>query len=339
MQTTQYIKTLDLIKKEIITARIKVAKSITYEHIYLYLNIGKIILEKQEKLKWGKSVVEQISIDLKKDFPNSTGFSARNLWDMRRFYSRYANKPKLRQLVAEIPWGQNLLILTKIKTDSEALFYLRATKEYGWSRNVLLNQIKANAYQRALTENKHNNFKTTLPKFLFEQADKALKSDYNLDFLGLNEGVKERELESKIIEKIRDVIMEFGNGFAFIGNQHKISLGKKDYYIDLLFYHRKLQCLIAIELKTGDFKPEYAGKLNFYLEVLDNTEKEKHENPSIGILLCAQKDNLEVEYALRISNKPIGVAAYKLTKELPKQLQKYIPNDKTLIEKFKKYNL
>ena len=212
---------------------------------------------------------------------------------------------------------------------------MNASREYGWSRNVLLNQIKADAYRTALSENKTHNFNTALPEYLSEQAEEAIKSSYSLDFLGLTEGVKERELENKMIEKIRDVIMELGNGFTFVGNQHKISLGTKDYYINLLFYHRKLRCLVAIELKSGEFKPEYAGKLNFYLEVLDNSEKTEFENSSIGILLCASKNNLEVEYALRIANKPIGVAEYQLTKDLPSDLREYLPNEEQIIEKLK----
>ena len=332
---SDYKGTLELIKQEIQTAQFQVVKSITKEHIELYWKIGKIILEKQNDEGWGKSIVEKISKDLRQDYPESSGYSARNLWDMRRFYFRYSSNEKLRQLVAEIPWGQNLLILSKIKDDKEAEFYLNATKEYGWSRNVLLNQIKAQAYKRALPDNKTHNFQTALPEFLLEQADEALKSEYNLEFLGLKEGVKERELENKMIEKIRDVIMEFGAGFAFLGNQFKLKLGKKEYFIDLLFYHRKLQCLVAVELKVGEFKPEYAGKLNFYLEILDNTEKTENENPSIGILLCAEKDTLEVEYALRTTNKPIGVAEYQLTKELPKKYKQYLPDNKMIIEKLK----
>lgn len=335
MISKDYRGTLELIRREIQTARFQVVKTITKEHIELYWKIGKIILEKQKEEGWGKSVVEKISNDLQKDFPGSDGYSTRNLWDMRRFYSRYSTNEKLRQLVAEIPWGQNLLILTKIKDDKEAEFYLTATKEYGWSRNVLLNQIKAKAYQRALSENKTHNFKNVLPEYLSEQADEALKSEYNLEFLGLKESIKEREFENKMIEKIRDVIMEFGAGFAFLGNQFKLKLGDKEYFVDLLFYHRKLQCLVAVELKVGEFKPEYAGKLNFYLEILDNTEKTENENPSIGILLCAEKDNLEVEYALRTTNKPIGVAEYQLTKDLPKKYQKYLPDDKMIIKKLK----
>jgi predicted nuclease of restriction endonuclease-like (RecB) superfamily len=335
MVDKDYIGALELIKQEIQTARFHVVKTITQEHIRLYWKIGRIILEKQKEQGWGKSVVEKISNDLQKDYPESSGFSTRNLWDIRRFYSRYSRNEKLRQLVAEIPWGQNLLILTKINDDKEAEYYLNATKEYGWSRNVLLNQIKAQAYQRALSENKTHNFQSALPEYLTEQADEALKSEYNLEFLGLKEGVKEKELENKMIERIRDVIMEFGAGFAFLGNQFKIKLADKEYFIDLLFYHRKLQCLVAVELKVGEFKPEYAGKLNFYLEVLDNTEKSENENPSIGILLCAEKDSLEVEFALRTTKKPIGVSEYKLTKDLPEKYKNYLPDNKMIIQKLR----
>ncbi len=335
MLTNEYKGTLELIRQEIHSARFHVARTITREHILLYWKIGKIISEKQLEQGWGKSVVEKISGDLQKEYPESSGYSTRNLWDMRRFYVRYSGSEKLRQLVAEIPWGQNLLILTKVKDDKEAEFYLNATTEYGWSRNVLLNQIKSNAYQRALSKNKTHNFETALPEYLSEQADEALKSEYNLEFLGLKEGVKERELETKMIEKIREVIMEFGAGFTFLGNQYKIKLGEKEYFIDLLFFHRKLQCLVAVELKVGTFKPEYAGKLNFYLEILDNTEKTENENPSIGILLCAEKDSLEVEYALRTTKKPIGIAEYQLTKDLPEKYQDYLPDNKLIIERLK----
>jgi len=331
----EYRRTLDRINSEIISSRIKVVKDVTYHHIKLYLSIGEIILINQTQEGWGKSVVEKLSRDLKKNHPNSSGFSARNLWDMRRFFEKYSKNEFLRQAVAEIPWGHNLLILNKIKDQNEAEYYIHTTKKFGWSRNILLNQIKANAFQRSLTENKQHNFIKALPEHLIEQANEAIKSEYNLDFLGLTNGVKERDLENKMIEKIRNVIMEFGSGFAFLGSQYKIQLGAKDYFIDLLFYHRHLQCLVAIELKSGEFKPEHAGKLNFYLEVLDNTEKTENENPSIGILLCAQKDDLEVEYALRVSNKPIGIAEYKLTKSLPKNLQKYLPDNSELINRLK----
>lgn len=336
MLTKKYSEALKQIKKEIQSARTRAARAITYEHISLYWNIGRIIVEKQSELGWGKSIVEQISKDLQKEYSGSIGFSPRNLWDMRRFYARYAENKNLRQLVAEIPWGHNLLILNKIDDDDEAEFYIKSTKEYGWSRNILLNQIKSNAYKRSLSKNKQNNFDVALPESLSNQAKEALKSEYNLEFLGLKENVKESELENRMIDKIRDVILEFGNGFSFIGNQYKIKLENKEYFIDLLFYHRKLYCLVAVELKIGEFKPEYAGKLNFYLELLDDLECTNNDNPSIGLLLCAEKDHLEVEYALRGVNKPIGVADYKLTKELPDNLKGYLPDDESINEKLKK---
>jgi len=336
---TAYIELLNDIKKNLVNSRIRAVRSINSELIGLYWNIGKLILEKQNANSWGKSIVEKLSKDLQKEYPQQTGFSARNLWDMRRFYDKYQNEPKLRQLVAEIPWGHNLLILNKIADFDESMYYIKASSELGWSRNVLLNQIKADLYHRALPENKQHNFKRVLPEYFAEQADETIRSSYNLEFLGLKKEVLEKELENSMIEHIRDLLIELGYGFAFLGSQYKLKLGNNEYFVDLLFYHRKLQCLIAIELKTGKFEPEYAAKLNYYLEILDDTVRLENENPSIGILLCAEHDNLEVEYALRIVNKPIGVAKYELIHELPKELEGKIPGINelsTLILKRKK---
>ncbi|KXX66734.1 YhcG family protein [Flammeovirga sp. SJP92] len=333
--TKAYQDTLSLIQTEIEVSRTKAVIKVNEVQMNHYMNIGAIIHRQQNENGWGKSIVEQLSRDLKNKFPNTEGYSSRNLWDMRKFFSRYSANEKLRQLVAEIPWGHNLLIMQKIKDDDEAEFYIKSSKEFGWSRNVLLNQIKANSYVRSLSENKQHNFNQTLPEHLSEQADETIKSSYSLDFLGLSGSIKEAELEAAMISKIKDVLLELGQGFAFIGNQYKLSLGEKDYYLDLLFYHRKLQCLVVVELKAGEFKPEYAGKLNFYLELLDNIEKEENENPSIGILLCASKNTLEVEYALRTVNKPIGISEYQLTKDLPKALREYLPDEEELIKKLK----
>lgn len=329
-----YTELLNSIKQNIQNAQIATIRKVNYELTQLYLTIGQLILEQQTTNSWGKSIVEQLAIDIKKSFPNSKGFSARNLWDMRRFYQRYQHNDILRQLVAEIPWGHNLLIMNKIKNDEIAKFYIESSSEYGWSRNVLLNQIKANAYHRSLTSEKQHNFKQTLPEHLAEQATEAIKSSYNLEFLGLKGAVREIELENKLMTHIRDLIIELGYGFAYLGNQYKITISQKDYFIDLLFYHRKLQCLVAIELKTGDFKPAYTGQLNFYLEVLDDTVKMKHENPSIGILLCASKDDIIVEYALRTTNKPIGVAEYQLIDDLPSELKGVLPTSNDLKKLF-----
>ena len=328
----QYLEFLEEIKSEVKRAKLNVAKIVNSEKIKLYFFIGQQIVEKQEKYSWGDSVVEKLSLDLKREFGETIGFSTRNLWDMRKFYLQYKDDTIMRQLVAEIPWGQNLLIMSKIKDEEEKKFYLEAVKNYGWSRNELNIQIKADTFRRQLSLDKTNNFKETLPSHLAKQADEIMKSDYMLDFLGLQGTYLEKDLEKKMVEKIKDLILELGYGFAFLGNQYKVSTPSKDYYIDLLFYHRRLKCLVAIELKTGSFLAEYAGKMNLYLNLLDDFVKEEGENNSIGIILCADKDKFEVEYALRGLEKPMGVAEYKLTKELPKELQGALPSFKDLEE-------
>jgi predicted nuclease of restriction endonuclease-like (RecB) superfamily len=249
---------------------------------------------------------------------------------MRQFYLEYENEPELLELALKIPWGQNMLIIHQLKNKKERKYYLQATDQLGWSRAVLLNQIKANAFQHHLIDKKMSNFEKALPVHLSEQANEALKSEYNLDFLGITKPVLEKELENRLIENIRDLLLELGYGFSFIGNQYRLKLNQKEYAIDLLFYHRILKCLVAIELKTVEFEPEFAGKMNFYLELLDEQEKQPDDNPSIGIILCPIKDNIEVEYALRSSNKPIGVSEYKLTHRLPEKLKGKVPTSKEL---------
>lgn len=332
LTNNEYALFLQEIKRELLQGRTQAIRTVNTEMINRYWQIGKKIVEKQKIYGWGKSIVERLAGDLQKDFPGTQGYSARNLWDMRRFYEQYAPFPNLQQLVAEIPWGHNLLILNKIDGVEEAKYYLKETAKYGWSRNVLLNAIKADVYRASLPESKQHNFTKTLPEHLAEQASEAIKSSYNLEFLGLEKAVKERELENRMITHIRDLLLTLGYGFAYLGHQYKIKLGQNEYFLDLLFYHRSLQCLIAVELKTGRFEPEHAAKLNFYLEILDEQVKLPNENPSIGILLCAEKDNLEVEYALRVINKPIGVAEYNLTRYLPKELQNRLPNADDLKE-------
>ncbi|PIR24817.1 MAG: DUF1016 domain-containing protein [Deltaproteobacteria bacterium CG_4_10_14_0_2_um_filter_43_8] len=334
-EKASYTEFLNSIKSRITQARIHAASAVNRELISLYWSIGKEIVQKQEKLGWGKSVVEKLSKDLRKEFPGTSGFSARNLWDMRRFYEEYCNHKKLRQLVAEIPWGQNLLILQKLKDDKAREYYLKATANYGWSRNVLLNQIKAHAYQHALKEGKTSNFNIALPEYLAQQAEEALKSSYNLEFLGIKEDVHERHLESQLIEKLKNFILELGYGFCFIGSQYKLKLGKNEYFLDLLFYHRFLKSLVAIELKTGKFKPEYAGKMDFYLNLLNEQEKADDDKPSLGIILCAERDRLEVEFALRTKVNPIGVAEYKLYHKLPGSLKGKLPSSKQLMQGLK----
>ncbi len=323
-----YIKLVSDIKQRVITARISAARAVNRDLIALYWDIGRMIDEKQTKEGWGKSVVENLARDLKGSFPGHKGFSSRNLWDMKRFYEQYAAHPNLRQVVAELPWGHNLLIMNKIDNFDIRAYYIEAARKMGWSRNVLLNQIKAGAYERARLETKTHNFGEVLPAHLAEQADEALKSSYNLEFLGIGRPLRERELEQRLIDRLQAFILELGYGFCFIGNQHKLTLGNNDYFLDLLFYHRFLKALIVIELKIGKFKPEYAGKMDFYLNLLNDREKGPEENPSIGIILCAEKDHLEVEYSLQTKINPIGVAEYRLHDHLPDELTRKLPTEK-----------
>jgi len=302
----------------------------------MYFNIGKMITVKQDEFGWGKSVVEKLSADLTGIFDGRDGFSAQNLWFMRQFYLEYKDHSSLLKLALNIPWGQNILIISKIKDIKEREYYLKATAGNAWSRNVLLNQIKGDAYQLYLDNPKKHNFKLALPEHLAEQADEALKSKYNLEFLGITKPMHERQLENLLVENVKKLILELGYGFCFIGNQHRLYLGKKYYDVDLLFFHRKLHCLVAIDLKTKEFEPEFTGKMDYYLQLLDDQMKMPEENPSIGIILCAEKDNLEVEYALKLAKNPIGVAEYQLTKKLPRYLQGQLPSAKELIEIAKK---
>jgi len=306
------------------------------EMIMLYWSIGKLIVEKQLTQGYGQSVVERLSDDLKSEFPDSTGFSSRNLWDMKRFYEIYYHQDEiLRQAVAELPWGHHLLILNKTKQIEEAAYYIKNAIEFAWSRDILLNQIKSDAFTKHKILPKQHNFSKALPEHLQEQADEMLKSRYNLGFLDIERPILERELEKRLVEKIKHFMLELGKGFSFMGNQYRLVLEGDEYFVDLLFYHRGLKCLIAIDLKIGKFKPDYIGKMNFYLGLLDDKVKLTDENPSIGIILCADKKHLEVELALRDVNKPIAVSEYQLRTLLPdrKQLREII------LEEINKHNL
>lgn len=321
---------LQEIKQRIRESRLLAYRAVNKELIELYWNIGREIAFRQERDGWGKSVVERLSRDLREEFPGTSGFSAPNLWFMRQMYLEYRDYPNLLQLVREIPWGQNISIMTKTKDITEREYYLRMTVEMGWSRNVLLYQIETQAHKRHKLAPKQHNFHDTLPAALAEQADQALKDVYALDFLGMTKPVVERELERRLICQIRDVLLEFGNGFAFMGNQYPVKLDSEEYFIDLLFYQRKLKCLVAIELKSGKFKPEYAGKMNFYLNLLNDFVREPEENPSIGIILCGDRNRMEVEYSLKGISKPMGVAEYALTRKLPAELVDKLPKPEEL---------
>jgi predicted nuclease of restriction endonuclease-like (RecB) superfamily len=325
--------------------------------VNLYWDIGAAIREKRAERGWGDGVVDRLARDLKRTFLGTTGFSAVNLWRMRQLHETYTapeflsqlvregaasartgrspnfRSKKLSQLVREmvaaVPWGHHVNLLAKIEQPAQRAYYLQATARFGWTRNVLLNQIKAGAYERSLAEGKRHNFKVALPEHLAEQAEETLKSSYNLEFLGIRREIKERELEDRLIDKLRDFILELGHGFCFLGRQHRLTLGRNEYFIDLLFYHRFLKALVAVELKVGRFEPEYAGKMDFYLNLLNEKERALNDTPSIGIILCAE-NNLEVEFALKSKTNPIGVAEYQLRSALPSALRGKLPTAKQL---------
>jgi len=236
----------------------------------------------------------------------------------------------VRELVSSVPWGHHVNLLTKVADPAARLYYLRATAQLGWSRNVLLNQIKAGAYERAVTEKKTHNFALALPDYLAEQADEMLKSRYNLEFLGIIRPIKERELEDRLIARLQQFLLELGYGFCFIGRQHRLVLGRKEYFVDLLFYHRRLKALVAFDLKIGSFEPEHTGKMDFYLNLLNEKERGPGDQPSIGIILCAEKDEVEVEFALKTKTNPIGVAEYRLQPRLPAKFKGRLPSEKQL---------
>ncbi len=322
----RYAPLLKEVIEKINIARIHASKAINFSAIQLNYDIGELIVQRQEHFGWGKSVVEKLSKDLKAILGAADGYSANNLWLMRQFYLAYREKSELLELARQVPWGQNILIIQKEKEDDAREFYLKSTAEAAWSRSFLLIQLKSDAYKHYELEPKQNNFEKALTVHQSAQAEESLKSEYNLDFLGLTAPVLERKLESVMIEKIRDLLMELGYGFCFIGNQYPLKLNTKHYRLDLLFYHRILKCLIVVDIKTVEFEPEFAGKMNYYLELVDEQLKQPDDNPSIGLILCPEKDSVEVEYALRIQNKPIGVAEYRLTKELPEKLKGKLPS-------------
>ncbi len=317
MNPTEYTEILQQAVTEIRVARNLVAKQLTSAANSVYWSLGKLLFEKQLEEGYGSGVVKQLSVDLKSEFPDM-GLSSRNLWNMKRYYERYYQADaKLLQRVAVLPWGHNLLLLDKIQTLDAVQFYAQEVLSKGWSRDLLLNAIKMDTYGQLQSPIATNNFSETLPAPNADYAKEVFKSTYNLGFLGITEPVKELELEKRLIAKIRNFILELGKGFSFIGNQYCLEYNSKTYFVDLLFFHRGLRCLVAIELKIGSFKAEYVGKMNLYLSLLDKLEKGENENQSIGIILCADKDHLDVEIALQDINKPIGVAEYQLL--LPKE--------------------
>jgi len=300
------------IKDDIKKTQVKAMQQVNSNLIMLYFRIGKIL---DENSKYGNNFIKNVAHSIKSEYPTIYGFSERNLRGMKLFYNEYKNNKKWQQLVANLPWGHNILLIEKIKDKKIRIFYARATLENGWSRNVLNFQIKSNYHQRI--GKTINNFSMTLPSTNSDLANGVLKDPYIFDFITLRTSFQERELEDSMIRKIKDVLLELGNGFSFVGNQYKLTVDNIDYYIDLLFYHLKLKCYIVVDLKITEFKPEYAGKMNFYLSAVDDLVKDKSDNPSIGLILCKNKNKFTAQYSLNGMNKPIGVSSFKLSQYLP----------------------
>ncbi len=319
-----YASLLIEIKKRIRSAQYEALKAVNRQLVGLYWDIGKMIVERKTKASWGMAVVERLSQDLQNEFPGIRGFSASNLWRMKTFYEAYAASEKLAPLVREISWSHNIIILERCQDMLEREFYIRMTRKFGWSKNVLIHQIENQSYEKTLLG--QTNFDQTVSPEIRQQAKLAVKDEYIFDFLELGEAHSERELERALIVRIEQFLRAMGGMFAFLGSQYRLEVEDKEYFIDLLLFHRRLRCLVAIDLKIGEFQPEFVGKMQFYLAALDERVRQPDENASIGIILCKEKNRTIVEYALRDTNRPIGVATYRIVKRLPKELRGQLPS-------------
>lgn len=321
------------IKARIRHGQYQALRAANKELLALYWDIGESIHRKQESLGWGKGVVETLARDLQAEFPGRNGFSARNLWNMRNFYAEYSNSPKLQPLVAEISWAKNLVVMEKCKNDLEREFYLRATARFGWTKAVLQHQVDNKSYEKYLLN--QTSFDQTLSPEIQAQAVLAVKDHYTFDFLDLSDEHSERELERALVLNLRRFLAEMGGAFTFVGNQHRLEIGGREYFIDLLLFHRRLRCLVAVELKIGSFQPEHKGKMEFYLEALDAQERMEGENAPIGIIICRDKNKTIVEYALRTAGRPIGIATYTVVPQLPEDYRNELPSPEAIAERLR----
>lgn len=359
----EYVATLNALKERIHAGRMRAALAVNREVIDLYWYIGKTITERQQTEAWGNSVVERLAADLRDSFPDMKGFSPTNIWRMRSFYHAWPSllpdepilaqavpelaereQPKadliptqpeqviLAQVVRELPWGHNVTLIQKVKTPEKRLWYAQMARKHGWARSILIMQIETDLYGRQ--GKAVSNFKTTLPAVDSDLATQTMKDPYNFDFLGLAQNAHERDVENALIAHIKRFLLELGEGFAFVAQQYKVTIGESDFYIDLLFYHITLRCYVAVELKAVSFQAEFAGKLNFYLSVIDDTLRREGDNPTIGLLLCKDKERLVAEYALKDINKPIAVADYLLTKAIPEDLKGALPTIEEIEDEF-----
>lgn len=333
LEIVGYESLLNEIKELIHKRQYDVLKTINAETINLYWEIGEEIYRQQQQKGWGKSIVEVLSTELQKEFPGAKGYSAANLWRMRNFYLNYRDSEKLAPLVREISWSNNVVIMEKCKDDLQREFYIQMTMRYGWTKRILANFIEAQTYEKYLMN--QTNFDLTLPDERRIQAKLAIKDEYSFDFAELSPEYSEHELEMQLVNNIRAFLIEMGGDFTFIGNQYHLVVGSKDLFIDLLLFHRRLRSLVAIELKIGEFEAEYAGKMQLYLTALDEQIKLPDENSSIGIIICKDKDRTIVEYALKQSNAPIGVAIYRLSNSVPEDMKEMLPAPEEIAKRLK----
>lgn len=316
------------IRERVRTAQYAALKAVNTELVGLYWDIGKMIVERQESADHGAAIAEQLSKDLRTEFPASNGFSRRNIFYLREFYLLYRDDTRVQPLVAQIGWSHNLAIFQRCKDSLEREFYIRMTRKFGWSKNVLIHHIESKNYEKSLFG--QTNFDKTITPELRAQAKLSVTDEFTFDFLELGTEHSERELEKELISRIEHFLRAMGGMFAFIGSQFRLEVGGDEFFIDLLLFHRKLRCLVAVELKIGKFQPEFVGKMQFYLTALDRTVKQSFENPSIGIILCKDKNRTVVEYALQDVGKPVGVATYRTTDVLPAELRGQLPDEKEI---------
>lgn len=318
----KYKLLLENVKQEVLNTQYKAIYAVNKELMFMYWHIGKIILENNQ---WGNKFIDNLSMDLKMEFPEVKGFSIRNLKYMRKFAEEYPDFKFVQEVLAQITWYHNIILMDKIDDIEERKWYIKEIVQNGWSSNMLKMQIDGKVYERQALAEKITNFDLTLPSVQSDLATQTMKDPYIFDFISIKGKVKELEIENAMINKIKDVLIELGKGFAFVGSEYKLEVGGKEYFIDLLFYHLKLKCYIVVELKAREFEPTDAGQLNFYLSAVDDLVKDKDDNATIGLLLCKGKDNFTAEYALKDINKPIGVSEYKLLEDIPEYLKSQLP--------------
>ena len=332
MNSSEYISIVENIKREIKAAQYRAAIHANVDMLLLYHDIGCVINE--HKL-WGNRFIDNLATDIRIDFPESKGYSVRNLKYMAKFAETYPNREFVQTVSAQIPWSHNIAIIEKVKDPEQRIWYIQKTAENGWSHNVLIHQIESGLYQRQVLVDKVSNFESRLPSPQSELAAQTMKDPYVFDFIPFREEMLERDIEQALVRDITKLLLELGTGFAFLGNQHYRNVGGDDFYIDLLFYNLNLRCYVVIELKAGDFKPEYVGQLNFYLSAVDGILKKAEDHPSIGLLLCKSKNNLVAEYSLKDISKPIGVSEYKVTSSLPNALEEQLPSVEDILKRIK----